>query len=51
MNADNLDAIMHNKYALSAEKNRAWQSAGHIERAPEREKKAAAGTTSTKQGT
>ena len=34
-----LDAIMHNKYARNPEKLRAWQSASHIERAPQREKK------------
>ena len=37
-----LDAIMHNKYARQPEKLRAWQSASHIERAPQREKKAPA---------
>ena len=36
-----LDAIMHNKYARVPEKLRAWQSAGHIERAPQREKQPA----------
>ncbi len=34
-----LDAIMHNKYTRQPEKMRAWQSASHIERAPQREKK------------
>lgn len=34
-----LDAIMHNKYARVPEKLRAWQSASHIERAPQREKR------------
>ena len=34
-----LDAIMHNKYARSPDKLRAWQSANHIERAPHQEKK------------
>jgi hypothetical protein len=34
-----LNAIMHNKYARQPEKLRAWQSAGHVERAPQREKK------------
>lgn len=34
-----LDAIMHNKYARDPDKLRAWQSASHIERAPQREKK------------
>ena len=32
-----LDAIMHNKYVCNREKLRAWQSASHIERAPQRE--------------
>jgi hypothetical protein len=36
-----LDAIMHVKYARNAEKMRAWLSASHIERAPQREKKPA----------
>ena len=36
-----LDAIMHNKYARVPEKLRTWQSASHIERAPQREKKPA----------
>ena len=36
-----LDAIMHNKYARDTDKLRAWQSASHIERAPQREKKPA----------
>ena len=36
-----LDAIMHNKYARNPDKLRAWQSASHIERAPQREKKPA----------
>jgi len=35
-----LDTIMHNKYARQPEKLRAWQSASHVERAPQREKKA-----------
>ena len=34
-----LDAIMHNKYSRDPDKLRAWQSASHIERAPQREKK------------
>jgi hypothetical protein len=34
-----LDAIMHNKYTRQPEKLRAWQSASHVERAPQREKK------------
>ena len=33
-----LDAIMHNKYARNPDKLRAWQSASHVERAPQREK-------------
>ncbi len=33
-----LDAIMHNKYARDGDKLRAWNSANHIERAPQREK-------------
>ncbi|MCX6894883.1 MAG: hypothetical protein NTZ16_05155 [Verrucomicrobia bacterium] len=33
-----LDAIMYNKYARVPDKLRAWQSASHIERAPQREK-------------
>lgn len=37
-----LDAIMHNRYARRPEKLRAWQSASHVERAPQREKKPAA---------
>jgi len=36
-----LDAILHNKYARNPDKLRAWQSASHIERAPQREKKPA----------
>jgi len=34
-----LDAIMYNKYTRQPEKLRAWQSASHVERAPQREKK------------
>ena len=34
-----LDVIMNNKYTLQPEKLRAWQSAGRVERAPQREKK------------
>ncbi len=34
-----LDAITHNKYSRDPDKLRAWQSASHIERAPQREKK------------
>jgi len=33
-----LNAIMHNKYSRNPEKLRAWKSASHIERAPQREK-------------
>lgn len=39
-----LDAIMHNKYARQPEKLRAWQSASRVERAPQREKRAASPT-------
>lgn len=35
-----LDAIVHNKYARNPEKLRAWESASHTERAPQREKPA-----------
>ncbi len=38
-----LDTIMHNKYARQPEKLRAWQSASRVERAPQREKKPADG--------
>ena len=34
-----LNTIMHNKYARDAENLRAWMSASHTERAPQREKK------------
>jgi len=34
-----LDAIMHNKYTRVPERLRTWQSASHIERAAQREKK------------
>jgi hypothetical protein len=34
-----LDTIMHNKYTRQPEKIRAWMSASHVERAPQREKK------------
>jgi len=34
-----LDAIMYNKYTRQPEKLRAWQSASHVERSPQREKK------------
>jgi hypothetical protein len=33
-----VDAIMHNKYSRDGDKLRAWKSASHIERAPQREK-------------
>ncbi len=36
-----LDAIMYNKYTRRPEKLREWQSASHVERAPQREKKPA----------
>ena len=39
-----LHAIMHNKYARKPEKLRAWLSASHVERAPQREKKPAVET-------
>ena len=42
-----LDAIMHNKYTRQPEKLRAWQSASHVERAPQREKKPAPAPTPT----
>ena len=35
---EHLDAIMHNKYARNADKLRAWMSAAHIERAPQKKK-------------
>jgi len=34
-----LDAIMYNKYTRQPDKLRAWQSASHLERAPQRAKK------------
>ena len=40
-NVNLLDAMMHNKYARDPDKLRAWMSASHIERAPQREKKPA----------
>ena len=39
-----LDAIIRNKYTRNADKLRAWDSARHIERAPQREKKPAPAT-------
>jgi len=35
---DDLDTVMRNKYARNTDKLRAWDSASHIERAPQREK-------------
>jgi len=46
-----LDAIMRNKYARNPDKLTAWDSASHIERAPQRAKKPAppaGGTTPPK---
>ena len=40
-----IDAINHNKYTRQPEKMRAWLSASHVERAPQREKKAAPAKT------
>lgn len=40
-----LNAIVHNKYSRVPEKLRAWKSATHIERAPQRAKPAPGGTT------
>lgn len=42
-----LDAIMYNKYTRQPEKLRAWQSASHVERAPQRTQPAATGGTTT----
>ncbi len=42
-----LDAIMHNKYARNPDKLRARQSASHIERAPQREKKPSASSSTS----
>jgi hypothetical protein len=39
--SDLLDAALQTKYARNPDKLRAWQSASHIERAPQREKKPA----------
>jgi hypothetical protein len=33
-----LNAVMHNNYSREGDKLRAWESASHIERAPQREK-------------
>lgn len=41
--AQELDTIMRNKYARNAAKLAAWESASHVERAPQREKKPATG--------
>jgi len=41
---ETLDAIMHNKYSRVPDKLRAWKSASHTERAPQREKKPQAPT-------
>jgi hypothetical protein len=40
------DAVMHSKHSRNPDKLRAWQSASHIERAPQREKKPAGGAAS-----
>ncbi len=45
-----LDAIVHNKYARNSDKLRAWESASHIERAPQREKPTTAGAQTTGSG-
>lgn len=42
-----LNAIMHNKYSRLPEKLRAWRSATHIERAPERPKKNGASSSTS----
>ena len=42
-----LNAIMHNKYSRDGDKLRAWKSASHIERAPQREKAPATVTPPT----
>ncbi len=42
-----LDAIMHNKYARTPETLRAWESASHIDRAPQRENKSKSQTAAT----
>jgi len=39
-----LDAIRRNKYTRQPERLRAWQSANHVERAPQWEKKPTAVT-------
>ena len=46
-----LNTIIHNKYSRHAEKLRAWQSARHIERTAQREKKPATAKTATPPGT
>lgn len=45
LDVQQLDAIMNNKYSRQPEKLRAWQSASRVERAPQRAKKSATGTT------
>ena len=45
-----VDAIMNNKYARVPETLRAWQSASHLERAPQREKNAEAANASVANG-
>ena len=42
-----IDAINHYKYARQPEKMRAWLSASHVERAPQREKKTVPAKTPT----
>ena len=42
-----LDAIIHNKYTRNPDKLRACESASHIERAPQREKKPTPGPEQT----
>ena len=42
-----LDAIMQAKYARNPDKLRGWQSASHLERAPQRAKKPAASAGGT----
>lgn len=47
--ADLIDAALRTKYARNPDKLRAWQSASHLERAPQRAKKAAGVSTPTTQ--
>ncbi len=42
-----LDALIHNKYARQPEKLRAWASASRVERSPQRERKPAAAPTAS----